>query len=260
MDRVSVVKASEEDAERLTEICERAFNTDVDVGAPIEGGPPGYDSSDFQIWAMRVMEYYKVILDETIVGGVIVGSMIGEHKVLERIFVDPDYFRKGIGTRAMELIFERYPDAKLWTLGTPEWNVRNKQFYEKLGFVQVGWDLAEPRWRGIWYERVMDPSDKYEMVKIGSLRDGMRNIDVEGDILEKSMARVVRSRTTGRDLSVANASITDDTGSIVLVLWNEQIKQVKVGDRVRIENGYVNSFRGVTQLNVGRTGRLIHLI
>jgi replication factor A1 len=45
-----------------------------------------------------------------------------------------------------------------------------------------------------------------------------------------------------------------------LVLWNEQIKKVKVGDRIRIENGYVSSYRGITQLNVGRGGRLIHLL
>jgi replication factor A1 len=59
---------------------------------------------------------------------------------------------------------------------------------------------------------------------------------------------------------VANAGFGDDSGRIVLVLWNEQIKKVKVGDRVRIENGYVSSYRGIKQLNVGRGGRLIHLI
>ena len=39
-------------------------------------------------------------------------------------------------------------------------------------------------------------------------------------------------------------------------LWNEQIDQVKVNSNVKIENGYVTSFRGETQLNVGRYGKL----
>lgn len=260
-ERITLEPAAEEDAEQLAEICKRAFDTDVDVGAPEGGeGPPGYDSLDFQIWAMGAMDFHKVLLDASIVGGVIVGSKMAEHKVLERIFVEPDHFNRGIGTRAMELAFDMYPDAKLWTLGTPEWNVRTKNFYEKLGFVQVGWDLADPNWRGIWYEKVMDPSDPYRMTGTGDLMEGMGNVDVEGEIVEKAAARTVRSRRRWQTLSVANSTLQDDTGSVVLVLWNEQIKLAKLGDRVRIENGYVNSFRGVTQLNVGRAGRLIHLI
>ena len=42
---------------------------------------------------------------------------------------------------------------------------------------------------------------------------------------------------------------------MVVMTW-----EVKVGDRLRIENGYVSSYMGVTQLNVGRSGRLIDLI
>ena len=50
--------------------------------------------------------------------------------------------------------------------------------------------------------------------------------------------------------------IRDRTGTIKLVLWNEQIDQVNADDTVRIENGYIKSFRGEIQLNVGRYGKL----
>lgn len=262
LDGVSLIQAGEEDVDVLADICKRAFETDVDVGAPGEpGGPPGYDTAEAQIRLMKYLDYYKILLDDRIVGGVLVGSSGEQHRVLERIFVDPTLFRKGIGTRAMELAHGLYPDAKLWTLGTPEWNVRTKAFYEKLGYVQVGWDLADPKWRGVWYERVVDPSDPYVMKGIGNLKDGMKNVDVEGEILEKAMARQVRSRRRRWEtLVVANAGYGDDTGRIVLVLWNEQVKQVKVGDRVRVENGYVGSYRGVNQLNAGRAGKLINLL
>jgi GNAT superfamily N-acetyltransferase len=260
-DRVSVVEAVEEDAEIFAQISKRAFNTDVDVGAPGPGGPPGYDSPEFHIRIREFLDCYKILLDGATVGGVFVGRVNEEHLVLERIFVDPELHKRGIATRATELVWELYPEARLWTLGTPEWNVRTKRFYEKLGFTQVGWEFGEPEWRGRWYEKTMDPSRPYEMARIGDLSDGMRGVDVEGEVLEKGMARQVRSkRRRWETLTVANTAIGDASGRVVLVLWNEQIKLVKEGDRVRVENGYVSSYRGITQLNVGRAGRLIILI
>jgi GNAT superfamily N-acetyltransferase len=255
-----MAQAVEADAEGLAEICKRAFETDVEVGAPVPGGPPGYDSTLAQVRLMGFMDYYTVLLEDRLVGGVIVGYCGERHRVLERIFVDPEYHNMGIGSRAMEFTMGLYPGVKLWTLGTPEWNVRTKRFYEKLGFVQVGWDLADPSWRGRWYEKLTDPSDPYVMRGAGELKDGIRNVDFEGTVVEKSLVRAVRSRARGENLSVADAALEDETGRVVLTLWNEQIRQANVGDRVRVENGYVSSYRGVTQLNVGRIGRLISLI
>ncbi|KYK28421.1 MAG: hypothetical protein AYK19_05645 [Theionarchaea archaeon DG-70-1] len=258
-DRVRITPAEKEDAVILAKICKKAFDSDLEVGAPGPGGPPGYDSPEAQVRFMRFLDYYKILLDDRIVGGIMVGSAGEKHKVLERIFVDPEFCRKGVGTRASELLWEGYPDVSLWTLGTPEWNVRTMHFYEKLGFIQVGWDLGNPHWRGRWYQRVMDSSTPYEMLKIGELKDGMRNVTVEGKITEKSEPRPVRSRK-GEPLTVSNAAVGDETGRVILVLWNEQIGWVEVGNSVRVENGYVSSYRGIIQLNVSRIGRLIVLI
>jgi GNAT superfamily N-acetyltransferase len=260
-DRVKLVEATIDDAEVLADISKKAFDTDIDVGSPGEGGPPGYDEPEFQVRVMDYFDCYRILLDDETVGGIYVASKTPGHKVLERIFVDPDHHRQGIGTRAMELAMEAYPEALLWTLGTPEWNARTTAFYENLGFVQIGWDLSIPEWRGRWCEKKVDPSQPYEMTPIGDLKDGMKDTDVEGEILEKGIARQVRSkRRRWQTLAVANTGFGDDSGRIVLVLWNEQIKQVKVGDRLRIENGYVSSYQDIKQLNVGRAGRLIHLI
>ncbi|OYT49004.1 DNA-binding protein [Candidatus Bathyarchaeota archaeon ex4484_231] len=93
-------------------------------------------------------------------------------------------------------------------------------------------------------------------MKISELRDGLRRVDVEGKVLDISDPREVRSRYTGETFRVAEATIEDDTGTIKLVLWNEQIDKVNVNDTVKIENGYIKSFRGEIQLNVGRYGKL----
>ena len=93
-------------------------------------------------------------------------------------------------------------------------------------------------------------------MKINELRDGMRKVDIEAAVIEKSDAREVRSRWTNETYKVADATIEDETGTITLTLWNEQVEQVNVGDRVRIENGYIKSFRDVLQLNSGKYGSL----
>jgi len=84
----------------------------------------------------------------------------------------------------------------------------------------------------------------------------MRKVDVEGNVIEKSDAREVRSRYTNETFKVADATIEDETGTITLTLWNEQVMQVNVGDRVKIENGYIKSFRDILQLNSGKYGSL----
>jgi len=93
-------------------------------------------------------------------------------------------------------------------------------------------------------------------LKIKDLRNGMKNVSVEAKVVEKSEAREVLSRFKDETYRVATAVITDETGKIKLTLWNDQINQVNVDDTVKVENGYVTSFKGEIQLNVGKYGTL----
>jgi replication factor A1 len=92
------------------------------------------------------------------------------------------------------------------------------------------------------------------MLKINELRDGMKRIDVAAKVTEKSDTREVTSRFKDQTYKIATAVIADETGTIKLTLWNEQIDQVNVNDMVKIQNGYITSFRGEIQLNIGRYG------
>jgi len=257
---VSIERAKDTDGETLADISKRAFDSDVEVGAQGPGGPKDYDSPEAQINFMRWTIYYKILLDGRIVGAIMVCGRSERHREICGLFVDPEYHNRGIATRAFELIWGEYPRVEVWTLGTPEWNVRTKHFYEKLGFVQVGWTKGEnPGSRGRWYEKRMDPSKPLAM-KIGQLSDGMSGVVVEGKVEELDPPSKVRSRDGRGELTVANARLADESGSIVLVLWNEQVGYISVGNSVRVENGYVGSFRGINQLSVGRYGKLILLI
>jgi replication factor A1 len=92
-------------------------------------------------------------------------------------------------------------------------------------------------------------------MKISDLRGEQSRVDVEGEVIEKGEVRTVNLRAGGTS-TVADATIKDDSGTIKLSLWGEQINSVDVGDKVKIENGYTKSFRGEIQLNIGRYGKL----
>jgi replication factor A1 len=93
-------------------------------------------------------------------------------------------------------------------------------------------------------------------LKINELQNGMKRVEVEATVVEKATPRQVMSRFKDETYTVADAIVQDDTGTIKLTLWNEQIEQVNVNDNIKIENGYVTSFKGEIQLNVGKYGTL----
>lgn len=55
---------------------------------------------------------------------------------------------------------------------------------------------------------------------------------------------------------VAAACGRDETGLVGIVLWDQQITEVKVGDVVRIESGWCRHRDGQIVVSTGRNGRL----
>jgi GNAT superfamily N-acetyltransferase len=133
-------KAKASDAQSLAEVSTRAFDNAINYGALGPGGPPGYNSEMWQRKMMRLGSYYKILFDGQIVGGVIIFRKAVREYEVGRIFIDPDFQNQGIGTAVFAFIWEAFPLAKRWTLGTPAWNQRNRHFYQKMGFEEVGQD------------------------------------------------------------------------------------------------------------------------
>lgn len=258
---VELKPATIEDADILTETCRQAFDSDSEFGSPGPGGPPGYNSLDWNVDKIRnrYLHYYKILTDHEIVGGFIAGDRGPDYMVCERIWVDPDRMRKGIGTRTFNLIWNLYPSADLWVLGTPEWNTRTNPFYQSIGFVQIG-KTHDYSWDGIYYEKRITDDFPEAMSKIENIRDRQQRVIVEGHVDDISGPRTVSSRKTGEELKVADVSLSDDTGLIKLVLWNEQIPKVKVKSNIRIEEGYVKSYRDELQMSIGKWGQIVTLI
>jgi len=84
----------------------------------------------------------------------------------------------------------------------------------------------------------------------------MKRVEVVAQVVEKGNPRQVMSRFKDEAYTVADATVQDDTGTIKLTLWNEQIDQVNQGDTIKVENGYITAFKGEIQLNVGKYGKM----
>jgi replication factor A1 len=92
-------------------------------------------------------------------------------------------------------------------------------------------------------------------MKIGELKSGMRNVSVTGKVESVGEPRTVNLKSGGTN-TVADARISDETGSIKLSLWGDDINKIQPGDAVSIENGYINTFKGEDSINVGKFGNL----
>lgn len=258
---VTIQFAESIDADDLTKTCKKAFDSDVDYGEPGPGGPPGYASIEWNLDKIknRWLQYYKILDDSEIVGGFIVGDRGPGYQACERIWVDPDKMRKGIGTKAFELVWKQYQSADLWVLGTPEWNTRTNPFYQSIGFKQIG-KTHDYSWDGIYYEKRLTDRFPRAMSMIEDIHDGQQRVIVEGRVESIQGPRTVQSKKSGENLKVADVTLSDDTGSIKLVLWNNQIPQVRPESRIRIEEGFVKSYRDELQMSVGQWGMIISLL
>ena len=94
------------------------------------------------------------------------------------------------------------------------------------------------------------------MTKISDLTTYSRRVNLVAKILEAGEVREVSSSSDGQLHRVAEALVGDETGTVLMTLWDENIDRFGIGDVVEIENGYAGTFRGSLRLNVGKYGTI----
>jgi replication factor A1 len=94
------------------------------------------------------------------------------------------------------------------------------------------------------------------MTKVGELRTYSRRVNLVAKVVERGEEREVVSRSDGRTHRLAELLVGDDTATVLLTLWDENVDRFDVGDVIHIQNGYANLFRGSLRLNVGRYGEV----
>jgi replication factor A1 len=94
-----------------------------------------------------------------------------------------------------------------------------------------------------------------QLIKIENLTPQHDKVFVLAKVVKKGEVREVSSRH-GPPRRVSDTIIGDETATVVMSLWQEQVDVVKEGDVIYIDNGYVSLFRGHMRLNIGKYGAL----
>ena len=86
------------------------------------------------------------------------------------------------------------------------------------------------------------------IIRIKDLKDGDKDVNLMATIVSKEDVRDVTTKFG--ETKVCTCKVKDDTGEINCTLWNKDV-QKEVGDAIMVENGFVNTFKDVLQLNKG---------
>ncbi len=93
-----------------------------------------------------------------------------------------------------------------------------------------------------------------ELVKIGDLTTYSRGVNTVAKVISKTEVREVTSRSDGTSHKVCEALIADETGSVYMSLWDDNVDSVVEDQVLQVSNGYINLFRGSMRLNIGKYG------
>jgi len=93
------------------------------------------------------------------------------------------------------------------------------------------------------------------LTKVRDLTPNSKQVNVLAKVVSVGEPKEVMGKF-GDPRKVCEAVIGDDTATITLSLWNEQIGTIQKDEVVLVDNGYVSLVRGHMRLNVGRYGNL----
>ncbi len=97
-----------------------------------------------------------------------------------------------------------------------------------------------------------------KIAKVAFLRPGSRRVNLIVKCVEQKPAKTVTSKRDGSTHVLKEVLVGDDTGCILLTLWNDQY-EVEENQVILINNGYTNLFKGSLRLSVGRYGKISYL-
>lgn len=80
------------------------------------------------------------------------------------------------------------------------------------------------------------------------------DVEITGTIAELPTPRAVSTRYGQK--RITTVTFEDDTGSIDLTLWEEEIDAIEEGAKVQIKGAYVREWADDIQLNIGRDGNI----
>jgi replication factor A1 len=101
----------------------------------------------------------------------------------------------------------------------------------------------------------MQPADEASFRKVKDLSVSTKQVSLLAKVVSVGERRTIDSKFGG-SRTLCEAVVGDETGIVILSLWEAQIGTVGSGDVVQVNNGYVSLVRGHIRLNVGKYGSL----
>jgi replication factor A1 len=105
--------------------------------------------------------------------------------------------------------------------------------------------------------KVLEKKEQVEL-KVRDLKPNSRWFTITVKVLKLNEEKTVLSRKDGNQHRVAEALVGDETGTILMSLWDDDIDKVKdlVGSTIKLQNGFVSLYRGSMRLGLGRFGSI----
>lgn len=94
-----------------------------------------------------------------------------------------------------------------------------------------------------------------ETKKVEELNPGSRSVDVLVKVVELYPVREVTTKD-GSSHRVAEALVGDETGSVILSLWDDAASSAQAGKMIQVRNGYISLYKGNMRLNIGKYGTM----
>src|SRR5713226_9650028 len=89
------------------------------------------------------------------------------------------------------------------------------------------------------------------MTKVKDLTPASKQVNVLVKVVSLSEEREITSKF-GEARKLVEATVGDETGTVLLTLWNDQIGQIHKDETLLIDNGYATLVRGCIRANVGK--------
>lgn len=95
-----------------------------------------------------------------------------------------------------------------------------------------------------------------EYVKVKDLTPESKNVNIVVKVVEEGEERSISSKFGG-ERKLKEFTVGDESGVVVMTLWEDQVSQASDGDTLQIENGYISLVRGNMRLNIGKYGKFM---
>jgi len=99
----------------------------------------------------------------------------------------------------------------------------------------------------------LKPDQEMSFCKVKDLNHSSKQANLIAKVVQLGEKRRIESKF-GSSRDLCEAVVGDETGTVILSLWDGQIGQASEGDVLQVNNGYVTLVRGHMRLNVGKYG------